>query len=284
MKGPPGTGKTMLASAIPGILPNLSEKESLQIAAIRSVAGHGLELDQFNRRPFRSPHHTATAAALAGGGNRASPGEVSLAHNGVLFLDELPEFSRKVLEVLREPLESGRITISRANNRVEYPAKFQLVSAMNPCPCGFSGDASGRCNCSREKIDSYLRKISGPLLDRIDLIVEVPRLSHGQLCSVSNDQITQQQIKAKIETCTNRQLARSGRQNSQLSTDEIDVHCKLDQSGQKLLQLAMKKYQLSARGFHRTLRLSRTIADFEDAPKIKELHLLEALSYKGIDL
>jgi magnesium chelatase family protein len=217
---------------------------------------------------------------LVGGGNRASPGEVSLAHHGVLFLDELPEFNRNALEVLREPMESGVITISRANYQVQFPANFQLVAAMNPCPCGYFGDPSGRCTCTREKIDTYLRKISGPLLDRLDMIVNVPRLSQAELCQQAPDAPSSNRIRHKVEACNQLQLDRNGRQNSDLTNNEIEEHCKLDQASKKLLIQAMERLQFSARGYHRTLKLARTIADFDGKASIKKAQLLEAISYR----
>jgi magnesium chelatase family protein len=281
LNGPPGTGKTLLASALPGILPPLTEEAALEVAAVKSIAGQKLKLDEFFRPPFRSPHHTATPVSLVGGGNRALPGEVSLAHHGVLFLDEFPEFNSKALEVLREPLEAGGITISRANHRISYPARFQLVAAMNPCPCGYHGDPSGKCRCTQPRIDNYQNKISGPLLDRIDLVVEVPRLSPDELTDAAEPGQNSATVRRAVKACRNRQLERAGKLNSALTGGELERYCRPDKQGKRLLQQAMTKLHLSARGYHRVLRLARTLADLEPQPAIKEEHLLEALGYRG---
>ncbi|MBT8145963.1 MAG: ATP-binding protein, partial [Gammaproteobacteria bacterium] len=253
---------------------------ALEVAALRSVANMKLELTDFYQPPLRSPHHTATPASLVGGGARALPGEVSLAHHGVLFLDELPEFAGKALEVLREPLEARHITIARAKHRIRYPASFQLVAAMNPCPCGYLGDPSGRCRCTQPRIDTYRQKLSGPLLDRFDLLVEVPRLSHGELVQREDAAERSATVREKVSRCRQLQLERAGVLNSSLGTSDLDRYCKLDKTGNQLLQQAMKKLHLSARGFHRVLRLARTLADYNQRRDIEEAHLLEALTYR----
>jgi len=280
LQGPPGTGKTLLASALPGLLPALNEEAALQVAAIRSVAGQELQLAGFYRPPFRTPHHSASSFSLVGGGPRALPGEVSLAHRGVLFLDELPEFASKALEALREPMEAGAITVSRVAHRVRYPARFQLVAACNPCPCGYHGDPSGRCRCTQPRIDAYQGKISGPLLDRIDLVVNVPRLSAMELMGDPAPGPDSASIQQAVTACRARQVERAGRLNATLSGPQLARDCRLDQAGKRLLQQAMDKLRLSARGYHRVLKLARTIADCEHSDAIDQQHVLEALSYR----
>jgi magnesium chelatase family protein len=279
--GPPGTGKSLLASRLPGILPEMSEAESLEAAAIQSISGRPIDAHNWKRRPFRTPHHTASAVALVGGGSNPGPGEISLAHNGVLFLDELPEYDRRVLEVLREPLESGIITISRAARQVDFPARFQLVAAMNPCRCGWLGDPSGRCCCTSEQVMKYRGRISGPLLDRIDLHVEVPRLAFDDMqgpkgeCSAA--------VCERVAATRNRQLQRNGTLNSRLTHQQIDAVCILKAADRLLLQQAMSKLQLSARAYHRILKLARTIADMNEAENIRTQHLTEAINYRVLD-
>ena len=280
LKGPPGTGKTLLASALPGILPALDENEALEVAALRSVANLKLELTDFYQPPLRCPHHTATPVSLVGGGARALPGEVSLAHHGVLFLDELPEFTGRALEVLREPLEARSITITRASHRICYPARFQLIAAMNPCPCGHYDDPSGQCRCTQSRIDAYQNKISGPLLDRIDMVVEVPRLSHKELSEIdasSEDSFT---VRKQVENCRRLQLERSGKLNSVLTITELDAFCLPTRTGRQRLRVAMEKMNLSPRGFHRVLRMARTLADLEGLETIQEEQVLEALAFR----
>jgi magnesium chelatase family protein len=284
MIGPPGTGKTMLASRLPGILPPMDETEALETAALHSISHHGFDLQHWKRRPFRQPHHTASAVALVGGGSHPRPGEISLAHNGVVFLDELPEFDRRVLEVLREPLESGQITISRAARQAEFPARFQLIAAMNPCPCGYHGHPSGRCRCSPDQVLRYRGKISGPLLDRIDLHVEVPSLPLKLLHSDEQTQTESSEIIGKrVAAARQRQAARCGKANSQLGNRQVAIHCQLDGESRQLLENAIAKLGLSARAYHRILKVARTIADLTDEEKISLAHLSEAIGYRRLD-
>jgi magnesium chelatase family protein len=266
--GPPGTGKSMLAQRLPGLLPGLEGDEALDVASIASVSTRGFEPCDYGRRPFRAPHHTASASAIIGGGPHARPGEVSLAHRGVLFLDELPEFNRRVLESLREPLETGVVAISRASQQVEYPARFQLVAAMNPCPCGSLGETSGRCRCAPPEIARYRARISGPLLDRIDLRVEVPTVPSDELLgerapadAASSSALAAQRVRLAREL----QCRRAGKLNAELSGSEIQEVCRLDRTCRLLLTQARAKLALSARGLHRVLRVARTIADLERA-------------------
>ena len=280
--GPPGTGKTMLACRLPGILPPLAEHEALELAAVRSVAGCANELDHWMRRGFRAPHHTASAVALVGGGSVPRPGEVSLAHHGVLFLDELPEFDRRVLEVLREPIESGHITISRAARQAEFPARFQLVAAMNPCPCGYAGDAIGRCHCTPDQIARYRSRISGPLLDRIDLKLEVPRVNHAELRAGQAGE-TSASVRERVCAARERQLARSGKPNAWLNNRETERDCALAERDHALLDRAVERLGLSARAYHRILRVARTIADLAASPAIEAVHLSEAIQYRRFD-
>jgi len=263
--GPPGTGKSMLAQRLPGLLPPLAAEEALDVAAIASVSSRGFEPRDYGRRPFRSPHHTASAGAIIGGGAHARPGEVSLAHRGVLFLDELPEFNRAVLESLREPLETGVVAISRAALQVEYPARFQLVAAMNPCPCGYLGDTSGRCRCAPPEIARYRSRISGPLLDRIDLRVEVPAVANEDLLdeNAADMRLGTARVAARVRLARELQIARAGKLNADLLGSDIQTHCRLDRSCRLLLTQARAKLALSARGVHRVLRVARTIADLE---------------------
>lgn len=285
MIGCPGTGKTMLASRLPGILPELTETEALQVAAIRSIAHRASSplrlMDKL--RPFRNPHHTASAVALVGGGSHPRPGEISLAHNGVLFLDELPEFQRKVLEVMREPMESGEIIISRANAQMTFPARFQLVAAMNPCPCGYFGFGDGRCRCTPDQVRRYRDRLSGPLLDRIDLHINVPPLKKNELQQLRAGE-TSETIRARVALCRQRQLTRNeGKTNSQLDSQGIDVHCKLERGEQLLMEKAIEKLQLSARAYHRILKVARTVADLDQGERILQKHIAEALSYRQLD-
>ena len=279
--GPPGCGKTLLASRLPGLLPEASEAEALEAAAIASISGRGLDPARWRERPFRSPHHTASAVALVGGGAEPRPGEISLAHQGVLFLDELPEWGRRALEVLREPLESGVVTISRAARQSEFPARFQLVAAMNPCPCGWAGDASGRCRCSPDAIRRYRSRISGPLLDRIDLHVEVPRLPPSELRPDAPEGEGSVVVRARVEAARLLQHRRAGQANARLGQSETMASCRLCERDQQLLERAIDALQLSARSMHRILRVARTIADLAGSTDIATPHLSEALAYRG---
>lgn len=284
MIGPPGTGKTMLASRLPGILPPMEEVEALETAALHSISHHGFDLKHWKQRPFRQPHHTASAVALVGGGSHPRPGEISLAHNGVMFLDEFPEFDRRVLEVLREPLESGQITISRAARQAEFPARFQLIAAMNPCPCGYHGHPSGRCRCSPDQVQRYRSKISGPLLDRIDLHVEVPSLPLEMLHSAANLEAEKSHVVGKrVTAARRRQVERCGQANSQLDNRQLKRHCDLDGDSRRLLENAISKLGLSARAYHRILKVARTIADLVGEEHIGRAHLTEAIGYRRLD-
>ncbi len=280
--GPPGTGKTMLASRLPGILPPMSEAEAVDSAVIASISDQGFKAENWGRHPYRAPHHTASAVALVGGGSNPRPGEISLAHRGVLFLDELPEFDRRVLEVLREPLESGHIVISRAARQAEYPARFQLVASMNPCPCGYLGHPNGRCRCTAEQVARYRGRISGPLLDRIDMHVEVPPLPRGALQQKQKmeDSAT---VRERVSRCRLRQTTLRGKANSQLDNRELTRCCALQDSEGQLLEQATEQLGLSARAHQRILRLARTIADLEGGDDIGIKHLSEAIGYRRLD-
>jgi magnesium chelatase family protein len=280
--GPPGTGKTMLASRLPGILPPLEESEAIELAAVRSVAGRGADIGAWKTRAFRAPHHTASGVALVGGGSLPRPGEISLAHHGVLFLDELPEFDRRVLDVLREPLESGRIAISRAARQAEFPARFQLVAAMNPCPCGYAGDPSGRCRCTPDAIQRYRSRVSGPLLDRIDLKLEVPRVAQTELRATAPGE-SSADVRARVVAARERQLARAGKPNSALSHREADRCCTLDTRSHALIDRAIERLGLSARAYHRVLRVARTIADLAGRERIDASDLSESIQYRRLD-
>ena len=280
--GPPGTGKSMLAHRFPGILPSMTLDEALESAAIQSLGSGGFKMENWRRRVIRSPHHTASSVALVGGGGNPKPGEISLAHHGVLFLDELPEFERNFLEVLREPLESGRITISRAARQADFPAQFQLVAAMNPCPCGYLGHPNGKCRCSPDQVTRYRSKISGPLLDRIDIQIEVPALNENELTQQANSEPSSA-VQARVEAAFQLQLRRQAKPNSQLATKEIDALCKLDKASETLLKQAITRLNLSARAYHRVLKLARTVADLAKLENISGAHIAEAIQYRRLD-
>ncbi|MDE2150660.1 MAG: YifB family Mg chelatase-like AAA ATPase [Gammaproteobacteria bacterium] len=284
MIGPPGAGKSMLAQRLPGLLPPLTEDEAIEVAAIASLAPGGFRIEHWGMRPFRSPHHTASGVALVGGGTSPRPGEITLAHAGVLFLDELPEFDRRVLEVLREPLESGRITISRAARQVDFPAAFQLVAAMNPCPCGYLGDAAGRCRCTPDQIARYRSRLSGPLLDRVDLQAFVPRVERVALTAPADPQAqSSAEVRERVIAARRRQLARQGRSNAGLGPRELESHCRLDAGGRALLDAAITRLNLSARAYHRVLKVARTIADLAAHASVDGAALAEALRYRELE-
>ena len=282
MVGPPGTGKSMLAARFPGILPALSEAEALEVAAIHSVSNGGFEAARWGERPYRAPHHSGSAAALVGGGTLPRPGEISLAHHGVLFLDELPEFDRDALEALREPLECGRVSIARAARHAQFPARFQLVAAMNPCPCGHCGDRSGRCRCTPERIARYRGRISGPLADRIDIKLEVPPPRENELIAPVSGE-NSDSIRRRVEEARRVQLERQGKPNALLGTREIDKHCATDRDGDQLLRHALARLLLSARAYHRVLRVARSIADLAQKTSISAEHVAEAIQYRRLD-
>lgn len=278
MMGPPGTGKSMLSQRLPGILPPLTEDELVEVWALRSLLpNHQQQLD--SNRPFRSPHHSASAAAMVGGGSDPRPGEISLAHHGVLFLDELPEFDRKVLEVLREPLENGEIHISRAARQAVYPAKFQLVAAMNPCPCGYLGHPVKPCRCTPESVARYRSKISGPLLDRIDLTIEVPSLSAAELMQQEAGERSASVLE-RVIAARDKQYARQGKVNAALSVSELDTSARIQKEAQEALGSLLEKLSLSARSFHRIMRVARTLADLAGDEEVGRSHVMKAIGFR----
>jgi magnesium chelatase family protein len=288
MRGPPGTGKTMLASRLPSILPPLSLEQAMEVAAIKSIAGQQPSVHTLHEPPFRAPHHTSSAIALTGGGASLHAGEISLAHHGVLFLDELPEFSQRVLDVLREPLESGHINIARVRYQVKLPARFQLIAAMNPCPCGYSSDPERNCRCTPDRIRQYQQKISGPLLDRIDMQLEVPRLDateRQRLLKKGEDHASSSTIlREQVLHCRQRQLQRQDDLNARLSEAELKEHCALSAADTTLLNDAVTRLKLSTRACFRVLRIARTLADLAGDSGIARTQLLEALNYRRFEL
>lgn len=283
--GPPGSGKTLLAHSIQSLLPNLNIDQAVEVAAIKSVINQPTNTDQWRLPPMRSPHHTSTAVALVGGGNKISPGEISLAHRGILFLDELTEFRAGVLDSLREPLEAGEISISRANYQVNFPAKFQLVAAMNPCPCGHATNEHENCSCSAQQVKKYLSKLSGPFLDRIDMLLEVPALTQAELLEIPKETVDWKSIKYAIDSCRQIQYKRnSGKLNSELSSREVELYCEVAKPLKRQLARSMDRLKLSARATHNVLRVARTLADYVGAESIDKPHLFEALGFRKRDV
>jgi magnesium chelatase family protein len=277
--GPPGTGKSMLARRLSGLLPGMSEAEALEAAAIASLAGQ-FTLERWGRRPFRAPHHTASGVALVGGGGVPRPGEISLAHHGVLFLDELPEWDRRVLEVLREPLEAGVIHVSRAARQSVFPAQFQLIAAMNPCPCGWLGHPGGRCHCSTDQVHRYRRRVSGALYDRIDMAIEVPAIGAGEMASPTGGRSQTAAARERVVRAYERQLERQGRANARLAAGDVERHCVRAHTAETMLAQALSRHSLSARGYHRVLKVARTVADLAGEEAIDTSHMAEAIGYR----
>jgi magnesium chelatase family protein len=272
----------MLAARFPGLLPPMTSAEALESGALASLGSGGFHPERWKQRPFRAPHHSASMVALVGGGSDPRPGEISLAHHGVLFLDELPEFDRRVLEALREPLESGRVCVSRAARQAEYPARFQLVAAMNPCPCGYLGHFSGRCRCTPDQVARYRGKISGPLLDRIDIQIEVPSLREEELTSATQGE-SSTRVRSRVEAARARQVEERGKTNAHLSPKEVERFCVAEGEATALLKQAIARLNLSARAYHRVLKLARTIADLSAAETIGAAHMAEAIQYRRLD-
>jgi len=280
--GPPGTGKSMLAARFPGILAPLGEDEALESAAIHSASSAGFDAARWGERPLRAPHHTASRIALVGGGTPPRPGEISLAHHGVLFMDELPEFGRSALEALREPLETGVISLARGTRQARFPARFQLVAAMNPCPCGYLGHPSGRCRCTPDAVARYRARISGPFADRVDIKIEAPTPREAELLTAAEGEPSVV-IRERVVAARARQLARQGKPNAFLGTQEIDAHCAVDAEAEGLAREAIARLALSARAYHRVLRVARSIADLAGAPRIGPAQLAEAIQYRKLD-
>jgi magnesium chelatase family protein len=260
----------------------MSDDEAIESAAVQSLGSAGFRIENWRRRPFRAPHHSASSVAIVGGGSHPRPGEISLAHNGVLFLDEMPEFDRSVLEVLREPLESGKVAISRASRQVEFPARFQLIAAMNPCPCGYQGHFSGRCRCTPDQVARYRGKLSGPLLDRIDVLLEVPSLREDELLGQRHGE-TSSAVRVRVQQARQRQADRQPLSNARLGAREVEQFCIPDDAGQSLLRQAIARLNLSARGYHRVLKLARTIADLGSVEQVTANHVAEAIQYRRLD-
>lgn len=286
--GPPGSGKTMVARRLPSILPKLTFEESLEVTKLYSIAGLLNNKPIITKRPFRAPHHTTSAISLIGGGRIPKPGEISLSHHGVLFLDELPEFPKSVLEVLRQPMEDGIVTISRVNATLTYPTRFMLVASMNPCPCGYYGDPIHECSCSQKNIERYLGKISGPLLDRIDIHIEVTPVNYSELENYDDIKIeSSKEIRERVNKARDIQVNRYKKDNvfsnSQLNARNINKYCKLDTKGKKLIKEAFEKLGLSARAYNKVLKVARTIADLDGKENIESYHLAEAIQYRSLD-
>jgi magnesium chelatase family protein len=281
--GVPGSGKSTLARRLPGLLPPLNEAEALEVAAVASASVAGFDARSFGRRPFRSPHHTASATSIVGGGRQARPGEISLAHHGVLFLDELPEFDRRVLEALREPLETGEVSVSRAARCAQYPAAFQLIAAMNPCPCGYQGDQRGTCHCTPDAVERYRRRISGPLLDRLDLQIEVARVPTRDLFERKGAGVDSRATAGMVRHAREIQLQRQGVCNGRLAVAEVPRYCTPDAAGLAVLEQATERLGLSARAYHRVLRIARTIADLAGENQPLKLHVSEAIALRKLD-